>query len=178
MAETWLRPNRRALSLGLLLPLLMLGVGVPLTIFSQSTYARVPGALLAASGLLGAVGIGWQMLRPRLSYERGCLAVYARSAGPYRVPIDFVEGFLLGQGPSMLPGKQHERTETTTIVVRLADAAVDWAERDVHPSLGKWCGGYITLRGTWCEPLSVDLVGRMNVRLAEVHGRISSESRP
>ena len=178
MAETWLRPNRRALAFGLLLPLLLLAAGVLLTASTRAFYLRVPGAVLAAIGLLGAIGIGWQMWRPRLAYERGCLAVYARSGGPYRVPIEFVEGFLLGQGPSMLPGKPLQRTETRSMVVRLADAASDWSQREIHPSLGKWCGGYITLRGTWCEPLSVDLVSRLNVRLAEVHGRISSESRP
>jgi hypothetical protein len=43
--------------------------------------------------------------------------------------------------------------------------------------LGKWCGSYITIRGTWCERLSVELVQRLNVRLAEMHAR-GARSRP
>jgi hypothetical protein len=93
------------------------------------------------------------------------------------VPIELVEGFLLGQGPSFLPGKRHARTETTTFIVRLAESAEDWSQRDMPPALGKWCGSYITIRGTWCERLSVDLVQRLNVRLAEMHARIA-ETRP
>jgi hypothetical protein len=38
----------------------------------------------------------------------------------------------------------------------------------VKPSLGTWCGGYVTIRGTWCEPLQPDLIRRLNRRLKEV----------
>jgi hypothetical protein len=106
--------------------------------------------------------------QPRLAYSDGRLLVYLRRLGPLAVPIDLVEAFLLGQGPSWLAGKKHGRTETTTLVIRLADRAVDWSHRDVDPVLGSWCDGYITIRGTWCEPLTLELVNRLNLRLHQV----------
>jgi hypothetical protein len=89
------------------------------------------------------------------------------------VPIELVECFLLGQGPTWLPGKKYAKTETVTLVVRLAERAVEWSHRSTHPMLGTWCDGYITIRGTWCEPLSLDLVNRLNQRLAEVQQEIA-----
>ncbi|HEX4131608.1 MAG TPA: hypothetical protein VHZ24_16335 [Pirellulales bacterium] len=83
------------------------------------------------------------------------------------VPIEVVEGFLLGQGPSYLPGKEASRSETRTLVVRLAERATEWEHVAMPPRLGSWCGHYITIRGTWCEPLSVDLVNRLNMKLHE-----------
>ena len=40
------------------------------------------------------------------------------------------------------------------------------AQRELHPALGRWCDGYATIRGCWCEPLSADLVRQLNRRLA------------
>ena len=48
------------------------------------------------------------------------------------------------------------------------DAAHEWRRSETKPSLGHWCDGYITIRGTWCEPLSIELVNRLNTRLFEV----------
>ncbi len=177
MTEIWLRSNRRALAIGLVLPGLLIIAGTLLAAAGERSYGRVAGAILAAVGLLGCAGLFWQMRLPRLAVDDARLLVYARSGRPYRVPLDVVEGFLLGQGPSQLPGRQYARTETRTFVIRLAENAVDWAQRDMHPALGKWCGSYITIRGTWCERLSVELVQRLNQRLAEVHAR-GTEKRP
>ena len=54
-------------------------------------------------------------------------------------------------------------------MIRIADSATEWRQQEVKPQLGKWCEGYITIRGTWCEPLSIDLINRLNERLAEVN---------
>jgi hypothetical protein len=119
------------------------------------------GLLLAAFSLLLA-------LRPRLVFEDGCLVVYLRAGNPIRVPIDVVQAFLLGQSPSWLSGEKHRRTETVTLVIRLAERAAEWSHRDVDPRLGSWCDGYITIRGTWCQPLTVGVADRLNRRLHEV----------
>ncbi len=130
---------------------------------------RYLGGVLAVVALFAVVQLVIQLRHPRLSYRDGSLLVNLRPGGPIRVPIEIVEGFLLGQGPSFLPGRRYRGTETTTLVIRLAEAATDWADVDgVKPALGKWCGGYITIRGTWCEPLSVSLINRLNQRLAAV----------
>jgi hypothetical protein len=69
----------------------------------------------------------------------------------------------------MLPDGDRRNSETSALVLRVADKASDWHRQDVKPQLGKWCEGYITIRGTWCEPLSIALVNRLNARLAEIH---------
>src|SRR5690606_38682536 len=92
---------------------------------------------------------------------------YLRSGGPFRVPLEIVECFLLGQAPTLLPGKQQERAETAAVVIKLSETAEAWRHQDVKPALGKWCEGYITIRGTWCEPLNVKLINRLNAQLAE-----------
>jgi hypothetical protein len=52
--------------------------------------------------------------------------------------------------------------------MRLAQKAEDWQHLDVKPQLGAWCQGQVIIRGTWCEPLSVPLVNRLNQRLYDV----------
>lgn len=172
MTETWLRRNTRLLWLAMTLPVVLGIVGATLLAVSGNsdhgtTASNVAFALLAISG--AALGfLAWQMARPRLAYDRGHLLLNLRSGGPIRVPIDVVEGFLLGQGPSYLPGKEAHKLETSTLVIRLAERATEWEYVEVKPALASWCHHYVTIRGTWCEPLNVDLVNRLNARLAVV----------
>jgi hypothetical protein len=167
MAQTWLQSNRRVLALGLIVPVVLLTIGALLGLGVQATWARIVGGLVALVALAGVGLIARHAWLPRLAYADRHLLVYLESGPPQRVPIEVVEGFLLGQGPTMLPGKGYEQAEARTLVVRLAESATDWADRETKPAWGRWCGGYITLRGTWCEPLSVDLVQKLNLRLYE-----------
>jgi hypothetical protein len=122
--------------------------------------------LLAALVTLGVL----RMLRlPRIAYERGELLVYLRGMSPLRVPIDLVECFFLGSAPSGMPGAKGERAKATSIVVRLAERAEDWRDRDVNPALGEWRCGYITIRGTWCETITPEKMQRLNDRLIGAH---------
>jgi hypothetical protein len=173
MSEVWLRNNIRALWFSMVLPLLLLGLGVLMASGQDNSrvWVRILGGVLALGSLIAVAQLVIQLRRPRLSYRDGYLLVNLRPGAPVRVPIQIVEGFLLGQGPSFLPGEHYRNSETRTIVIRLAEAATEWADvAGIKPALGKWCGGYITIRGTWCEPLSVDLVNRLNQRLSAVQG--------
>jgi len=170
--EVWLRNNRRALALGAVGPLLVAFVGLALVVLSTGDgalgrSAQILGAVMTLFGIVSAILLMVEISRPRLAYGDGHLLVRLRGGPPVRVPIEIVECFLLGQGPSMLKG-HHDPRETSTVVVRLDERAEDWSQVDVKPALGSWCGGHITIRGTWCEPLDVDFVRRMNARLAEV----------
>ena len=170
--EVWLRPNRRALFFGMLLPAVIVAVGAMLMV---GLPGRVPTTAIRATGAVAVVLGSWlvaaiivQMRRPRLAFADGHLLVALRQGKPIRVPIECVECFLLGQAPSLLPGKGKEHVEAASLVVRIAESAKAWQSQEVKPQLGAWCGGYITLRGTWCEPLSVELVNRLNERLAKI----------
>lgn len=178
MAEIWLKSNRRALAYGLLLPALVIAMGVVRVVSAdpvREQWWRTFGYALVALGVVGILLILRQMRQPRLAYEDRHLLVYLRAGSPFRVPIDIVEGFLLGQGAAMLP--RHQEADAATVVVRLADRAAEWSHQEVKPALGRWCDGYITVRGTWCEPLNVDLVSRLNARLAEVSQQPAKEGR-
>ncbi len=172
MRETWLGSNRRAVLLGAIIPTLLVVSGMGLFIGSGAN----DGAPLAKNMGLGVFAIGdiWllsvclQLRRPRMAYDQGQLLLYVRHGEPLRVPIELVEGFLLGQGPTMLDNSQAEKWETSTLVIRLSEKAQEWGHVEVEPALAHWCDHYVTIRGTWCEPLSVALVQRLNARLYEV----------
>ena len=172
MPEVWLRNNRRALVVGMFLPGLFLLAA--LTGLAYSLWSGQPwwvAALAAALCLppLWLIGsLAYTMTRPRVAYESGELLVFMDSTRPTRVPIDIVEVFFIGQGPSELPKLKGREPETSNVIIRLAESAEDWKHRDVRSALGQWCEGYITLRGSWCEPLTRDVLQKLNHRLIEV----------
>jgi len=169
MAETWLKPNLRVLWLELVMQAVFAAVGLAAIVyFWANVWVCGFAALLVLIALARSARLIPLLRQPRLAYHDGELLVYLRPGGPIGVPIDVVECFFLGQAPSLLPGKQHEHTDAAAVVVRLAEAAREWSERQVKPALGKWCASYITIRGTWCEKLDLEKVNGLNRRLVEV----------
>jgi hypothetical protein len=172
MREVWLRTNRRALLLGLILP----GAWLAAALFSlwlsvssgQPWLVSAVCLLLAAPPLWMLLGLAYALTRPRIAYAPGELLVFVEMHRPTRVPIEIVECFFLGQGASELPKLGGREPETANVVVRLAESATEWKHRDIKPAFGQWCEGYITIRGAWCEPISRELMQRLNRRLAEV----------
>jgi hypothetical protein len=168
--EIWLRSNQRAAMTGLAVPTIMFIVGVAL---AQHWFVHVPiwvqvaGWLLVGAAILLLALLVWYARTPRLAFDGQHLLVYLRSAGPIHLPIDVVECFFLGSGLKTLPGPGGREVQMKHLAVRLAENASEWAQLDVKPALGKWCGGTITIYGAWCEPLTLDLVRRLNGRLAE-----------
>jgi hypothetical protein len=124
--------------------------------------------LLALPPLWMVLGLAFALACPRIAYEPGELLVFVEMHRATRVPIEIVECFFLGQGPSELPKLAGREAETANVVVRLAEAASEWKHREIKPAFGQWCEGYITIRGAWCEPINRDLLQRLNHRLAEV----------
>ncbi len=177
MREVWLRPNRRALVLSMLAPLAVAGGGLALAagggFFLKSPLLVALGGAGLLLGLLGVGGLLWMVVSPRLAYQDEQLLVYLGRAEPYRVPIELVEIFFPGQGPSMLPRQwgqpRGKPSETSNVIVRLSEKAESWHRRPVNPWFGQWCDGYITIRGTWCEPLKREVFEHLNGRLVEVH---------
>ena len=177
MTETWLQSNRRAIAFGAALPVAFAIVSLGLWL-TAGEVGWIRWASLAFGGLalLLMVLLAAQWRRPRLAYRDGVLLVYLRTGEPIKVPIEAVEAFFLGRGPTLLPGPQNRELKTSNLVVRIAQRAVDYAERDVKPALGLWSEGYITIRGTWCEPLSVEVANRLNRRLAEVKRELAERT--
>jgi hypothetical protein len=109
-----------------------------------------------------------QLLRARIAYRDGQILFNLQAGPPIAVPPHVVEAFFLGQGPANLPGPVHKQPNTVNLVARLAQRETEWAHRPVKPAFGSWSDGYVTVRGTWCEPLGPDLVRRLNHRLKEI----------
>src|SRR5262245_23683265 len=172
MSEVWLKTNRRALVLGLALPGAVAAVGGGLLIWAtasgQHWVIQVGLLVVAAAGLWMSGELVYAMTRPRVGYEAGDLLVYFEPTRATRIPIDIVEVFFLGQGPGVLPKLKGREPETQNVIIRLAESASDWKHRDVKPAFGHWCEGYITIRGSWCEKITPEVMKGLNRRLAEV----------
>ena len=174
MAETLLRSNRRAASmlcvaaawpavLGLLL--LAWGRRIDQTIISWTGVLMVlVGVLLVRRQLvllipprLGAGTRSFTGLRARIHSLAG-------AAGRCRVFFYWPSAQRVARGASDgWPSRERDRRGAigrTGHASGISDASIR--------SLGKWCDGYITIFGVWCEPLDGDFVNRMNHRLAEV----------
>jgi hypothetical protein len=132
----------------------------------QSTYPWVAGAGIAAISLWAVVDT-WRQQRARLAYTPGYLIVRLGRGSAERIAIDAVECFLLGRGPAFPAGHRLADRETINLIVRLRQDSDTLRQGEIDRRLGTWCDYEITIRGTWCEPLSVELVTRLNARLAE-----------
>jgi hypothetical protein len=166
MNEVWVRTNPRlylAPAAGLAavaaIPALVIAVGG----FDQISLK--PWLMFAAVGLAVAAVLALLSRRPRLAYDGTNVRFYVRAGSRVDVPVELVEAFLLGRGPTYLPGHTNDSTETTTLVVRISERAEEFNHVETTPTLAAWCGHYCTLRGTWTEPLGIELVNRLNRRL-------------
>jgi hypothetical protein len=170
MREIWLQPNRRALWFGAVPPTLLFLLGAWIAFSGEQPVADWRmwlggGLMLVGATLAGAVIA--QLRRPRIAYLDGTVEFYLRSATPLGVPVELVEAFFLGQGPLMLPAAP-QRDATVNLVARISQRDPSYAEREVKQALGAWSESYVTIRGTWCEPLNGELIRRLNHRLREV----------
>jgi hypothetical protein len=169
--EVWLKTNRRALLLGLVLPVVVSAIGLGGLIWAtrsgQHWGLQVVMLLVAAVGLWMVGELAFALTRPRVGYEEGDLLVFLEPGRATRVPINIVEVFFLGQGPGGLPKLKGREPETQNVIIRLAESATDWKHREIKPALGQWCEGYITIRGSWCEPITPGLMRELNRKLGE-----------
>ncbi|HZN33274.1 MAG TPA: hypothetical protein VFB80_05620 [Pirellulaceae bacterium] len=173
MSEVLLRTNHRALAMGMILPGLILVGSVTGLIWALTAGRHWAFSLAFASGTMLALWMLGELVyaawQPRLAVAAGDLLVFLEPTRPTKVPLEIVECFFLGQGPSELPRLKGREPQTQNVIVRLAESAVEWKHRDVKPAFGHWCEGYITLRGSWCEPITPAIMARLNRRLAELH---------
>jgi hypothetical protein len=168
MTEIWLQPNRRALWTTLLTFAAIGAVALAGSWWFDALIVRIVCGIVALLAALMVAASTVELRRPRIAYHDGHVLFNLRGSAPAAVPAEVVEAFFLGQGPAHLPTIRTEPPECVNLVARLSEKAPEWAKIDVKPALGAWCEGYVTIRGTWCEPLTGEVIRRLNRRLREI----------
>lgn len=176
MTEIWLRPNRRVLLMALIPACVFAATGYWLTVIGGAAPWRWIGWIQVAIGAALILGLIGQIRRPRIAYRDGEVLFHLRAGAPVATPAELVEAFFLGQGPTNLPAVGGQRPEATNLVARISQKAPEWSHVEVKPALGRWCDGYVTILGTWCEPLDGEVIRRLNRRLRELReARLGAE---
>lgn len=175
MSEVWLHANRR-LFVG---PILLAAIAAGGFAMRAAVATSSLGWWIAAGvALLVAVLLAVWACRPRIGFDGRRLLLYIRNGSAIAVPIDLVEAFLMGKGPTYISGKDDYKTEARTLIIRIAERAEEFAKLETNVRLAAWCGHYVTLRGTWTEPLDIDLVNRLNQRLYDAQQKLKSSPTP
>ncbi|MEX0794844.1 MAG: hypothetical protein WD045_17020 [Pirellulaceae bacterium] len=168
--EIWLNGNRRPFIATAVV--LLVAALVCMLVGGLLLSAIVPRLIVLVVGIvasLGAVLLAFQTMRPRIAFAENTLHLYLDWAGVSQVPVEIVECFFLGQdGPHDCQDKS-KRPVTAAVVIRLADRAKPWHRGHANPQIGLWEEGYITIRGSWAEPINQRVVERLNERLRAVH---------
>lgn len=172
--EVWLRGNARP-AVGLLAAALVLAaVAVAAVVAAQAAAWAVWAVAFAALGIVAAAaGLAWASSRPRLVRRGDALDVRLSPLAVHRVPLEVVECVFPGTQPLPSGGGEHEATRrVSTLVLRLAERAVDWKSRPVAAAWGAWDDGSIVFDGRWCEPLSAGLARDVSARLLEARREV------
>jgi hypothetical protein len=148
---------------------MLAGVGALLLIKAEATLLRILAGAIVALGVILLIGLLNELRRPRIAFQDGNVLFNLRAGKPIAAPVEIVEAFFLGQGPAHLPSVDGKPAESVNLIARLSQKAPQWAKVPVKPALGQWCEGYVTIRGTWCEPLDGEVIRRLNRRLRELH---------
>lgn len=169
MSEVWLRSNRRVL-LFAMAPVAILAVVGWILLGGEWTASAgdwTGVGCLAVAGIL-AFGLLKQLTQPRIAYRDGHVQFYLKTGRPIEVPVGVVEAFFQGEDFAHLPGEATHKAKSVNLIARLSQRETDWHRRDVKAALGRWEEGYVTVRGTWCEPINGDVIRRLNRRLSEI----------
>jgi hypothetical protein len=179
--EIWLRSNRRPA---------LVAMGATGLVFAASVISLLWMAPWKSgngfwgpisAGLAGALAglamiLAWRKaLRPRMWRMGDRLQMNFGKSRPLDVPLEVVEAFFLGRGPAQVPGRFGDRLVSVNLVARVSERATQWRQRDVDPRIGTWCDGYITFRGTYCEPLHLQTVHRLNSLLTRAKRESQSD---
>lgn len=82
-----------------------------------------------------------------------------------RLPISIVEVFFGGHEELPMANHGGSVPETANIIMRVAESAKEWQRVDIPRWIGRWCDGYLTIRGLWCEPVTRPLLESLNDQL-------------
>lgn len=174
-SEVWLRGNRRVAALVAVAAVacdlvavaaVLAAVGLRQGGVAWWGVAAVAGTVAAGLGLLA-----WASARPRLLRQGNQLVVQVAPFVRETLPIDVVECVFPGSQPLTADGAPAGEGPASfrvgTLVLRLAERAIDYRSRDMFPPWGRWADGNVAVDGRWCEPLSPELARTVGTLLME-----------
>jgi hypothetical protein len=175
-AEVWLRANLRpaAVLFGAIAAAVAAAAAVLIAVRPPAWSVAIV-VMACLIGLMVAAAFLWAASRPRLARRGGTLEVRLSPLGVQRVPLEVVECIFPG---SQLLGADDETADrrVSTLVMRLAERAVEWRSRPVAAAWGSWEDGNVVFDGRWCEPLSQAIARDISARLLEAKRRLTPVS--
>lgn len=178
--KVWLRGNLRPVAgIAVATAIVCAALAGTVTAFDAPSAVRllVVAACLAAASAVAVLAV--VAGRPRLSHRGDVLRVRLAPTAVREVPLDVVECFFLGSSELDEAGRRapdEEGRRVTTLVMRLAERAVDCRERPSFAPWGTWEEGSIVFDGRWCEPLSVEVARRLSGWLIEAKRTAAARS--
>jgi hypothetical protein len=173
MQECWVRANRRAFAFAAIAPT-TIAVVLFAALWAGASYvddavAQVALFSLACLFLVGAIfslgSAAYLMRTPRIAYSHGNVIVTLQPRSPEIIPLESVECFFLGREPVEIGSRP---SRVSNIVVRLAERNQELQSRTLKTRFGGYRDGYLIVDGAWCEPITPELMKRINARLSEV----------
>lgn len=178
-SEVWLRSNPRpavagaaviALAVAVAVALLWAGGGPAWTWWAAAVAAAAGGVIVAAILVTASL--------PRLVRQGDRLRVRLSPLAAHDVPLEIVECVFPGSSPLVGTESTAAPRRVGTVVVRLAERAVDWKTRPTFAAWGTWSDGHVVVDGRWCEPLSLEVTKQLGQRILEAKREVAAPARP
>jgi len=166
-AEVWLRANPRPAAVLFAVTAAVVAAAAAVLIAVRPPAWSIAVMVIACLiGLMVAAAFLWAASRPRLARRGGTLEVRLSPLSVQRVPLEVVECIFPGSQP-LGAGDETANRRVSTLVMRLAERAVEWRSRPVASAWGSWEDGNVVFDGRWCEPLSQVIARDISARLLE-----------
>lgn len=174
-SEVWLRGNLRVAAVLACAGLFLDALAVASLLVAILGSGKATPWWIVAAVVCGAsttmLLLAWAASRPRLVREGSTLVVQVSPLVRETVPLEIVECFFPGSTPidaaGAPTGGEHAAFRVGTLVVRVAERALDHRARATFRPWVTWEDGSIVFDGRWCEPLSVELARRLSSRLVD-----------
>ena len=178
-SEVWLRSNPRPAVAGAAVAgLAMAMVVAVLWTVGGPGWCWWAVALAAAASVPIVAALVVTASLPRLVRQGNRLRVRLSPLAAEDVPLEIVECVFPGSSPLVGTESAAAPRRVGTVVVRLAERAVDWKERPTFAAWGTWSDGHVVIDGRWCEPLSLEVTKQLGQRILEAKREVAAPARP
>ena len=177
-SEVWLRSNPRPAVAGAAVAgLAMAMVVAVLWTVGGPGWCWWAVALAAAASVPIVAALVVTASLPRLVRQGNRLRVRLSPLAAEDVPLEIVECVFPGSSPLVGTESAAAPRRVGTVVVRLAERAVDWKERPTFAAWGTWSDGHVVVDGRWCEPLSLEVTKQLGQRILEAKREVAAPAR-